>query len=326
MALPSGYRRLPYITSDGNAYINTKINPTNNTRAVFKGRFPLDAETAWLFGGRIAHQNATFGILKYQSKFRFDYGKTNTYFASTDTITTVDANKNTATINDTETVSASAQTFAPGYPIFLFANNNGGTMAYCAKGVSCEEFVVYEDDVLVGAFISCETNTGDVGMWNDVTLEFHGNAGTGSFINPLAPVGDHNTNIGNVAREIEGMTANISGVGCEVESGLALVDGVQREITFGKKMYIIKFDRKTSNGGGYSIEVNGKTYSVYDAGTSIEVEEGTEYRVRGSRNIALNGTLVGSYDSTVARYLYSGTVNSNITIVNGVYYEEISTS
>lgn len=49
---------------------------------------------------------------------------------------------------------------------------------------------------------------------------------------PMTPYDGHNTNIGNVAREIDTGDVLLGGVGREIESGLVLVNGVVREIDF----------------------------------------------------------------------------------------------
>lgn len=49
---------------------------------------------------------------------------------------------------------------------------------------------------------------------------------------PMAPHDGHNTNIGNVAYEINGATARMNGVGYKVASGMTRVNGVAMEIKF----------------------------------------------------------------------------------------------
>lgn len=80
---------------------------------------------------------------------------------------------------------------------------------------------------------------------------------------PLVPYDGHNTNIGQVARQIEGGTVLIGGVRREVESGLTLVGGVSREVTFADSVQVV-ISGEPYNGRAYAT-INGS--AVYNAGT-----------------------------------------------------------
>lgn len=131
---------------------------------------------------------------------------------------------------------------------------------------------------------------------------------------PMAPYDGHNTNIGSMAREIEGGTVKMNGVARELESGLVLVSGVAREISFGGGTVVITI---TGNGGNYAnVQINGRTYT---SAMVVEVETGTEAVFSATsqngitRNITLNGTVVAS-NSTSSPVTYTMEVIENITV------------
>lgn len=85
---------------------------------------------------------------------------------------------------------------------------------------------------------------------------------------PMAPHDGHNTNIGQVARQIEGGTVRLGGVGREIGSGLTLVNGVAREIPFATPVQVV-ISGAPYSGRAYAT-INGT--AVYNAGT-YEYEE-----------------------------------------------------
>lgn len=180
--LPEGYTELEYIRSTGEQYIDTEFAPNQDSRVVFRGEFPITADTQWLFGSRVGNGSAMFGFLEYQSQFRFDYGTTNNYFNNADTVTSVDTNKNNVVVNGSETLSAASQTFSSGYNLLLFANNNAGTVSGHATDAKCSGCQIYDNDTLVREYVPCLNLFNEVGLYDIVNGLFYGNAGTGSFI------------------------------------------------------------------------------------------------------------------------------------------------
>lgn len=180
--LPEGYTELEHIQSTGEQCIDTEFAPNQDSRVVFRGEFPITADTQWLFGARVGNGSAMFGFLEYQSQFRFDYGTTNNYFNNADTVTSVDTNKNNVVVNGSEILSAASQTFSSGYNLLLFANNNAGTVSGHATDAKCSGCQIYDNGTLVRDYVPCLNPSNEVGLYDTVTKMFFGNAGTGYFL------------------------------------------------------------------------------------------------------------------------------------------------
>ena len=131
---------------------------------------------------------------------------------------------------------------------------------------------------------------------------------------------DHNTNIGGVTGEIDGMTVNIGGVVREVESGIVLVGGVAREITFASaKMCVVtivpigNYDASYNKKDHAYVTINGKRYT---SSATIEVPEGTQVICfvkstgAGNATIKLNDTVVKSVKRASAEYTHTVTKNT----------------
>ena len=182
MSLPSGYKRLEYIKSTGTQYINTGFAPNQSTRVVCDTVFAAVLAGTWLFGARHANADRTFGFLTYQNSYRSDFDT-----SSNETITetqsgrfTVDKDGNITKINGSTVKTAAAGTFQCSHSLFLFANNNNGTVGGygTATVYSCQ---IYDNGTLIRDYIPCQTTSGDIGLWDDVNSVFYGNAGTGTF-------------------------------------------------------------------------------------------------------------------------------------------------
>ena len=190
MGLPSGYKRLEYIQSTGTQYINTGFAPNQSTRVVCDTVFAAVSVGAWLFGARHENTDRTFGFLTYQNNYRSDFDT-----SSDGTITetqsgrfTVDKDGNITKINGSTVKTATAGTFQCSHSLFLFANNNNGTVGGYGKATvySCQ---IYDNGTLVRDFIPCRTPDGTVGLWDNVNSVFYTNAGTGAFIGgPISSV------------------------------------------------------------------------------------------------------------------------------------------
>lgn len=149
--------------------------------------------------------------------------------------------------------------------------------------------------------------------------------------NPMLPHDGHNTNIGQVAREIEGGTIRLSAVVREIESGITLAGGVAREILFSGGTVVITI---TGDGGKYaSVQIGGSTYT---SAMVIEVEAGTEVVFSAAsetgitKRIILNGTTVASNEaSTPVTYTMDAIEDMTVAlkyerVIGNAYRGEVS--
>lgn len=237
MTLPSGYTQLEYIEASGTQYFDTGFIPNQDTSIVAVVS-DWDTPSSSVFGTRISTSSSEMHMVTINSRgvSRSAYGSSILSFPSSTSCTsktTINRQKNVTSIGS-ESVTNTEQTFTSTYPLYLCGTNTGGscTHYFIGKLYSCQ---IYDNATLVRDFIPCKNTSGTVGLWDDVNDVFYGNAGTGSFtagpeVDPTAPVGDHNTLIGGVAREVEWMTVLLNGVSRDIESGTVLVNGVVREI------------------------------------------------------------------------------------------------
>lgn len=309
---PINYRRLSFVESTGTQYIDTGFKPNQDTRVVAQVRCIVGTSANYIFGARYAlsQQNYSFFASK-NGHYAFIYNTKQVDFdksANTDEPFVIDFNKNVATIGN-NSVSGTYATFAAPVNLILFGVNSPDKIIYGSSRIySCK---IYDNGTLVRDFIPCETDGGEIGFWDTVELRFYGNAGSGSFIDPLAPSDGHNTNIGGVAREIEYGTVLIGGVSREFKKGTVRIGGVLRDLVLKTEIFTITTTGKL---GGYcKVTADGTSLT---AGKTYEVEEDTQITVVVTSDytantlpgkIYLNGTLLDSRN-------YTFPVTSNVTI------------
>lgn len=171
-----------YIQSNGTQYINTEFTPNQNTRVVWEGEFSKVGNT-WLFGTREDLNVKAFALFYWTSNscYTVDYGADRDQFAtSLPVVTTVDFNKNVVTVNGSFTVTSDASTFTAPKPLFLFANNNNGTVTGMAT-VKTKTCKIYDNGVLVRHYKASLDPDGVACLYDEVNGEYVYNAGSGTF-------------------------------------------------------------------------------------------------------------------------------------------------
>lgn len=183
VALPSGYKQLEYIQSNGTQYINTGFQPNQNTRVTTAAYLTAQDAGAWLFGARNSNAVATFGFLTYENAYRSDYNTDQnksipaTYSDPFD----IDKNKNQTQINGETEATSTAGTFQCNYPLILFGNNTGGNISGFGSG-KIYQLSIYDNGTLVRNFIPCQNPDSEIGLYDTENSQFYGNAGAGAFI------------------------------------------------------------------------------------------------------------------------------------------------
>ena len=225
MALPSGYKRLQYIRPNGNAWIDTLVVGEASIVMEFRVRLAGDTSSKNVLS-EAYHSGSSTVVCPWRSAggtFQACWGGSFTnLFASDQEWHTIKAAQGYVEVDGTRyTVSGTSSTTAT---MPLYAEKAGSAVA--AYGDFELEYAKYWiGGVQVRDFVACETSDGDVGLWDDVNSKFYGKTGgSGSFTagpayDPMTPHDGHNTNIGNVAREIEIGLVLVDGVGGEIESG-----------------------------------------------------------------------------------------------------------
>ena len=190
MSLPSGYKRLEYIQSSGTQHIDTDFKPNQNT-TIAAEFVVLDASNngAYLYGGGTgtACLEAYPWDGKWDGKLEFNYGSVasfvGTVYANKRFYICQDKTKYTLSYFDGSgewTGNHAEQSFTSAYTLAIFALNRGA-VAYPTAGMKLYSCQIYDNGALIRDYIPCQTNAGEIGLWDDVNSVFYGNAGTGTF-------------------------------------------------------------------------------------------------------------------------------------------------
>lgn len=182
MILPSGYKRLLYIESTGTQYVDTGVTSNANTSVRFRAQ-TVTAENSTIllgsYGGTAASEMVAFYI--YNGKYYYKRGGSNyTIPTSADTnIHSITWQSGSVIIDGTSYAMDGGGVATR--PFYLFAHNNNGTAGLFAKArlYSC---LFYDGSQLTRNFIPCQSDTGEIGLYDTVGGQFYGNKGTGVFI------------------------------------------------------------------------------------------------------------------------------------------------
>lgn len=183
--LPGGYTLLEYIESSGIQYINTRISPNQDTRVFCEVEFDAEATAYWLFGARNGNNLNTYGFLTFKNQYRSDYNTTSTGAEVSGSYSgkfSIDKNGNITSINGEIKNTVSKSPFSCNYPIFIFANNNNGSISGYGKA-KIYTFKIYSDGENVSRdFVPCKNQSGVVGLYDLISNTFFENSGSGAFI------------------------------------------------------------------------------------------------------------------------------------------------
>lgn len=182
VSLPSGYKQLEYIQSNGTQYINTEFNPSSDTRVDITCE-PTTAGT-WkgIFGARKSASVDEFAIdVPSTTAIRSVYGTEDQNLTVSTVLQkfSIIKNKNICTVNGAA-VTNTKQNFTTSFPIRLFDKNSGGSAwgQISMKLYSCR---IYDNGTLVRNFIPCNNPSGVVGLYDLVNSKFYTNAVAGDF-------------------------------------------------------------------------------------------------------------------------------------------------
>ena len=190
VAVPTGFTRLEYIESTGTQYIDTGYRPTARTRVVIDMHATSSPTVGTLIFGSIgpggAQATLTYNVYMMVSPtaIRTDYFGNMVFGTITNNLQrmVIDKDKNVTKVQGFEFVSPEVEPEAacPGN-LFIFALNHDGTpMLYCSYKLY--SFAMYDDGVLLRSYIPCQRADGAVGLYDEVSGQFFGNAGTGAFV------------------------------------------------------------------------------------------------------------------------------------------------
>lgn len=176
---------LEWIESTGTQYIDTGINATSNVKVEIKlARFPNIHIWGAVIGARTsAGTNDEYAFFRTgDGLYRSDFSGNRVNFSSSINllnVATIIKDKNTTTIGS-ETITNTSSTFTSAFHLYLFACNNGGSVAN-ESSFRCYYCKIWENDTLVRDFIPVMDTNNEVCLWDNVSEAFFYNQGRGFF-------------------------------------------------------------------------------------------------------------------------------------------------
>lgn len=182
--LPAGYKRVDYLASSGSQYINTGYKPNTNTRTVGRCYFNsfVGSNADYIFGVFESPNNYGFNVGSARQYFNVPWGsdvgiqlniipQTNKYYE-------FDISKTGYKINGTSYGNLSTDLVNSARNMYLFWSN--GTSASGMNG-RIYYLKIWDNGVLVRDFIPVRDENNVGYMFDEVTGQLFGNAGSGSF-------------------------------------------------------------------------------------------------------------------------------------------------
>ena len=297
---------LDHIESSGTQYIDTGYRAVSENYRI-KCKFTVITNTAntVLFGGG-GSSDIISVLMTADSQLKFYVGDGSVSDALSPFESGVEYEMECHASNGTLTVNLNgvsrsgsySGTINKDYPLFIFANNASGS-ANQMSGIRVSEFQIYDNDVLVRDYVSCENTDGRIGLDDKANSQFYGNAGTGVFT------------AGSVVEEIGGETVEVAR---KVKKAWVGVNGVAR-LFYNSEVAAPTYD------GSYSIAVIGDYTYMYllDSGT-LTINDTAEYDLfgvggGGGSDYGSSGGGAGGYTaSALAQKLTAG---EQITVTIG---------
>lgn len=179
--LPDGYTQVEYIESTGTQWLDAGFTPDQDSSVLldFQGTNTYDNN---ICGGRYNTTSRAFTLSVQSGEYRFGYGAT-TYRTGVSADTerhVVHMDKNICRVDGAVICEATYSEFTCFRHFFIGRIRGATSTVYegYARYYSC----LHYQGTLVNDLVACVNPDGEAGMYDLVTGEFHGNAGSGSFV------------------------------------------------------------------------------------------------------------------------------------------------
>ena len=311
MSLPSGYKRLEYIQSSGTQYIDTGAPASGGFRVVTK--FELSGWSSFkvLFGVYLSATDCSYLGITSAKKWEFrttekqNWGSPATGTAYEVDFSTIPGSVYCKINGEDQGITVGGASVDSSLSIPLLALNRNGTIQFNTAAKLWGAKIYDKTGTLRRDFIPAKNSSNVVGMWDDVSGEFYGNAGSGSFTAGPEIKNENSTLIDGTARKVTSGRCEVGATGYLVVKGRTLIDGTGYDIDLDKKRIVtITGDSVASVFGhqaGY-VQIGDIKYtepqelSVEDA---TQVTVCTYYNGTGtSSGVYLNGTKVANGRNT----------------------------
>lgn len=185
--LPAGYTEVEYIEASsvwpGGQYIDTRFVPNQNTRII--ADFQI-VSLSWQFKAIFGERSDTgdgFFLYSQDGIFTAMYG--NSYIGIGNTVSEAterhicDLNKNVLTFDET-TKTFPVQNFTGAETLTLCCLNQNGSQSMYGN-IRCFSCQIYNNGIIARDLVPCINPKSAVGLYDLVSGDFYGNAGTGTF-------------------------------------------------------------------------------------------------------------------------------------------------
>lgn len=180
--------QVEWIATDGEAYIDTGLKPTNATRFEIIMDIPTLSQSVWMWGARNGYASGQCAVLWDKDNGRWDWRFGNKTLITTstqsanrylfDNHTSGSARQLYIKYNETTlSLVAANNSFTCNYNFFIFAMNVNGTasMGMTPSGITCVSAKFWSGTTLVRDYIPVRKD--GVGyLYDNVSGEFYGNA------------------------------------------------------------------------------------------------------------------------------------------------------
>lgn len=190
------YTVYEYLSSKGNAYIDTNFKPNNNTRVEADLIYAPSTTPQWFFGTRDGVNVNSFGFMCPSSgNYRSDFGKNTNQIGATgfyDSFT-IDKNKNMVTMTShvehptipgdyyQTNVTQTNSSFSCSNTLFIFGMNQGGSSNSYSLDAQIGTFKIYDNGTLIRDMVPAKNNnTGKYGFYDKLNSIFYPKKGTGT--------------------------------------------------------------------------------------------------------------------------------------------------
>lgn len=307
MSLPSGYKRLEYIQSSGTQYIDTGAPASGGFRVVTK--FELSGWSSFkvLFGVYLSATDCSYlGITsakqwEFRTTKKQNWGSPATGTAYEVDFSTIHGSVYCKINGEDQGITVGGASVKSSLSIPLLALNRNGTIQYKTAAKLWGAKIYDKTGTLRRDFIPAKNSSNVVGMWDDVSGEFYGNAGSGSFTAgpEKAEEPAHKALIDGTARKVTSGRCEVGATGYLVVKGRTLIDGTGYDINFDKKRIVTITGDSVASVFGYQAGYVQIGDIKYTEPQELSVEDATQVTVYTYYNgtgtgsgVYLNGTKV----------------------------------
>jgi len=183
---------IPYIRGGGDgSYIDTGITPDNTTKVIVWARNfnPDSSDYSWLFGSRVAYQNAMFSLVTGKTKDIGDLGicyGANAYQAVHGALTKMshyhkyELSADGFSVDDVLVASIATSSFSSNVSIHLFGENTNGVHTDTALPIDICACQIYKNGTLVRDYTPAYSPS--IGLYDAVSDTIFTNDGSGALL------------------------------------------------------------------------------------------------------------------------------------------------